>query len=138
MSNHLIITEWAFDSYSDLVARHVVVPDKRDPRHNYKILRDDALLLKNYGTKQASAKFKNDKFWEKFGDGQELYEMKWHNFGHTQSQLRLHVYVRIPEVYLLQAYEKSDPRKQQREMIKSEAHVYYIDRGQFKFRGELK
>ena len=126
------------DSYSDLVAGHVVVPDKRDSKYNYNVLREDALLLRNYGTKLESPKFKSDKFWEKFGDGQELYEMKWHNFGHARSQLRLHVYVRLSEIYLLQAYEKTDPRKQQREMIKSEDHVYYIDRGQYRSRGELK
>lgn len=64
--------------------------------------------------------------------------MKWHNFGHTRSQLRLHVYVRLPDIFLLQAYEKTDQRKQQREMIKSEDHVLYIDQGQYRFRGELK
>jgi len=138
MANRIIITEWAFDSYSDLVAKHVVVPDKRDRKYNYKQLRDDALLLRDYGTKKESPKFRNDKFWEKFGTSQELYEMKWHNFGPTKSQLRLHVYVRLPDVYLLQAYEKNSFSKQQREMIKSEDHVYYIDRRQFRFRGELK
>src|SRR5262245_993604 len=98
MSNRIIITEWALDSYSDLIVRRVIVPDKRNLKYNYKRLRDDALLLRIYGTKHESSKFKNDKFWEKFGVG--LYEMKWHNFGHTKSQLRLHVYVRLPEVYL--------------------------------------
>jgi len=138
MANRVIITEWALDSYADLVAGRVVVPDKKDAKYNYKELREDALLLRSYGEKHASPKFKNDKFWEKFGDGQELYEMKWHNFGHTKSQLRLHVYVRLPDVYLLQAYVKTDQRKQQREMIKSEDHTDYIDRGQYRFRGELK
>jgi hypothetical protein len=64
--------------------------------------------------------------------------MKWHNFEHTRSQLRLHVYIKLPNVYLLQAYVKTDQRKQQREMIKSEDYVYYIDRNHYKFRGELK
>jgi hypothetical protein len=70
----VIITEWALDSYSDLVANRVIVPDKSALNYNYKELRADALLLRLYGSKHASPKFKNDKFWEKFGDGQELYE----------------------------------------------------------------
>ena len=136
--NKIIITEWAFDSYLALVGSHVIVCDPNDHRFNYRLLRDDALLLKKFRLPCESPKFKNDKFWERFkGVNRDLFEMKWHNFGHARVQLRLHVYVRAKEIFLLQGYVKNDAKKQTREMIKSEMYADFIDQGQYKFRGEL-
>ena len=137
--NTIIITEWAFDSYLDLVGDYVIVSDPKDHKYNYRQLRDDALLLKHFRMANESPKFSKKNFWEHFaGISQELFEMKWHNFGHARVQLRLHVYVRKKDIYLLQGYVKQDANKQKREMIKSEGYANYIGRGQFKFRGELK
>lgn len=136
--NTIIITEWAFDSFLDLVGSYVIVSDARDPKFNYGSLRSDALLLKDFRLDGESPKFKNIKFWEHFkGVNRELFEMKWHNFGHAKVQLRLHVFVRGQEIYLLQGYVKNDAKKQTREMYKSEMYANYIERGSFKYRGEI-
>lgn len=137
--NRIFITEWAFDSYLDLVGNGVIISDPRNPKFNYQELRDDALLLKNYRRPGESPKFRNDKFWERLkGVSSDLYEMKWHNFPPTRAQLRLHVYVKGGNILLLRGYAKNDANKQKREIIKSEFHAGLIDQGNFKFRGELK
>lgn len=109
--NRIIITQWAFDSYLDLVGGHVIVSDPSDRNYNYRPLRNDALLLKKFRLTGESPKFKNDKFWERFkGVNRELFEMKWHNFGHARVQLRLHVYVQGKEIFFFRVMSKTTQR----------------------------
>jgi hypothetical protein len=132
----IVITEWALDSYVDLLGAGVFTP--QDYRT---ILRPDAELLRDYGTAKEDAKFQNGKFWgpaeyrgKRIADG---YKMKWHNLGPGTVQLRLTVYLRDGEALLCHAYTKDSQSKEDRELAKFNNRTALIRQGQYVTRGKL-
>lgn len=124
------ITEWATDSYFDLVVNQPPVISKQD----YKtILRPDVSLLKaESGLPFQDPKFQNSKFWSPATfQGVQIpngYKMKWHNFGNGKFQLRLCIAIVNNECFVCRAYCK-DARTELREMAKFKIHVAHLMRG---------
>jgi hypothetical protein len=124
------ITEWATDSYFDLVVRQPPVISKQD----YKtILRPDVSLLKaESGLPFQNPKFQNSKFWSPATfQGMQIpngYKMKWHNFGNGKFQLRLCIALVNNECFVCRAYCK-DAQTELREMAKFKIHVAQLMRG---------
>ena len=128
----VIITQWALDSYLDLLHKRVFTRD--DYR---KILRPDAELLKQYPTHQ---KFALSSFWSPAEiRGQRIsggFKMKWDSIGNGKVELRLPI--RIETVaHLCEAYVKKgnvEPRK----LAKFKFHCELIQQNRHTERGKLQ
>lgn len=62
--------------------------------------------------------------------------MKWHNLGSRRVQLRLPVAMLV-NAMLCQAYVKTDPKFEKRQLAKFKVHLELIRRGQFTECGRL-
>ncbi len=128
----IVITEWALQSFLDLVGVF-------SPEEYREVLRPDAELLKDY---PGHLRFSNDKFWGPCKDKsgkiiRQGYKMKWHNMGPGQIQLRLLVAIADDTVYLCNAYVKDNKSTDLREMLKFKTKIQLIKEGRFFFRGRL-
>lgn len=130
----IIITQWASDSYLDLVSQ------KAFTRHEYlNVIRPDVMLLKNYPN---DAKFSNGKFWSPANDmnGKVIsdgYKMKWHNVGDGRVQLRLTVGLVGGDWFLCEAYVKKDDKVDRRKLAIFKKNLELIRQGRYTFRGKL-
>jgi hypothetical protein len=127
----IVITSWAFDSYSDLIAK------KAFTKQEYvKILRKDAELLKLF---PHDPKFKVNSFWGPAtkGNGTKVnkgYKMKWDSIGPGKNELRLCIAIIGAKVFLCQPYIKKG-KNDIRECLNLERYINliqqdrYIDRG---------
>jgi hypothetical protein len=131
------ITEWATDSYFDLVVSRKVIS-----RADYKsIIRPDVELLKpERGLPLQNQKFKKSTFW---GPATSLgkainnsFKMKWHNFGSGKFQLRPCIGIIGAESFLCRAYVKDD-KTEKREMAIFKIHMQRILNGKYTKRGVL-
>lgn len=140
----VVITEWAKQSYFDLIKASAFTRDE------YKnILRKDAELLKTDDPFDPNhPKFSNGKFWGpatyqgnviKYG-----YKMKWHNLGPGTVQLRLCIVIietiiekiKAQRAFLCTSYIKDD-KTDKREMAKMKIKIQKIEDGTFTYRGKL-
>lgn len=134
-NNENIITQWALDSYLDLVNQKVF------SRQEYLTkIRPDVMLLKNYPN---DPKFNNGKFWSPANDmnGKVIsdgYKMKWHQIGNGGVQLRLTVGIVGGNSYLCEAYVKTDNKVDKRKLAKFKVYLDLIRKGYYTTRGELK
>lgn len=130
----IIITQWALDSYLDLVSQKVF------SRQEYlTVIRPDVMLLKKYPN---DPKFTNGKFWSLANDmnGKVIpdgYKMKWHQVGNGKVQLRLTVGIIGGDSYLCEAYVKTDDKVDKRKLAKFKVYLDSIRQGRYIFRGEL-
>lgn len=128
----IVITAWALDSYLDL--KHKNQFSEEDYKN---IIRIDVMLLKNYPT---APEFANNKFWSPASSaGVPIsggFKMKWHNLGTNRIQLRLPVGM-MKNAFLLQAYVKTDPKTETRQLAKFKTRLELIRRGQFTECGRL-
>lgn len=128
----IVITDWALQSYLDLVGIFT--------RNEYlNILRPDVELLMEYPN---HPKFGYDKFWGPCKDkGGKIihqgYKMKWHNIGDGRVQLRLLVVIANRKSFLCNAYVKDCESTDFREMVKLKTKIQLINEGKFTFRGRL-
>ena len=132
------ITEWATDSYFDLVVSQNPKISKVD--YENKIRPNVELLLSENTVPLKNSKFKNSKFW---GPAESMtllikngYKMKWHNFGDGNFQLRLCIAIIQNEAYLCRAYIKND-KTERREMARFKVHVQQILNNKVRIRGQL-
>lgn len=129
----VVITEWALNSYLELVA------DGAFSRDEYKeTIRPDVKRLKNHPN---DVKFGQGKFWSAATDswGQTIadgYKMKWHNMGNGRVNIRLPVAM-LNEAVLCEAYVKNDPKKEKRRLARFKTHVQLIRQGRYTTRGRL-
>lgn len=137
---NIIITDWALNSYLELLGEHFT----RDDYLN--ILRPDAELLREYRGPHhplTPRKFGNPKFWGPCKDSKGIisggYKMKWHNMGPGRIQLRLLVAITsdFDSAYLCQAYVKTGDARDRREMAKMKSRILRITDGEYTYRGEL-
>lgn len=130
----VIITEWALQSYLDLVHANVF------SRSEYRtVIRPDVELLKTY---PQPAKFTLGSFWGPATDKsggviRDGYKMKWHNVGPGRVQLRLAVALLGGRALLCRGYVKDSPASDKREMALLKRHMNVIARGQHSERGRL-
>jgi len=130
----VVITEWALQSYVELVADNVFT------REEYrKVLRTDVLRLKRYPDDH---RFKLDTFWgpAKIRGGVAVtrgYKMKWHNIGPGKVQLRVCVAMINSTAFLCQAYVKGSDAKDKREAALLLGRIDLIEQGNFDYRGRL-
>ena|SRR3989338_5618953 len=130
----IIITQWALDSYLDLVSQKVFT------RQEYlTVIRPDVLLLQVYPN---DPKFKNGKFWSPANDRNGLiiptgYKMKWHQIGNGKVQLRLTVGIFDDECFLCEAYVKKDEKTDKRKLAKFKGYLELIRQGCYTIRGNL-
>jgi hypothetical protein len=129
----ILITEWALDSYLDLLNMGVFTQ-----KDYWTILRPDVEKLRGY---PADPVFQsNSKFWgpadvmgTTIRDG---FKMKWHNLGNGRCQLRLPVAI-IGNAYLCGAYVKSNPSAEAKALVRFTQHINLIRRGRAVVRGKL-
>jgi len=128
----IVITAWALDSYLEL--KHKRQFSTEDYGNT---IRPDVLLLRVF---PHAPKFSNNKFWSPAAlEGTSLlggFKMKWHNLGANRIQLRLSVGMLL-EAYLCQAYVKTDPKTEARQMAKFKTRLELIRRGQYTECGRL-
>jgi hypothetical protein len=128
----IVITEWAFQSYIDLVPGVITSGDY------WNTIRPDVELLRSY---PSEAKFSLSTFWGPATvNGQSIpdgFKMKWHNIGPGRLQLRLAVATVNGVAYLCEAYSKTSPRQDTRMMARFESHIDFIRQGNFNYRGRL-
>jgi hypothetical protein len=135
---HIVITQWALDSYLELKHEKAFSPVV------YKdTIRPDVKLLESY---PANPKFSNDKFWSQVTlDKRPLpnaFKMKWHNLGDRHIQLRLTIGIGFDKelsgiAFLCRAYVKTDPKFENRQLIKFETRLELIRKRKFIERGRL-
>jgi hypothetical protein len=128
----IVITAWALDSYLELKHHHSIT------RGDYQgILRPDVLLLKKYPD---DPQFANGKFWSPVSSAGVMvrggFKMKWHNLGAKRLQLRLPVGL-LDEAFLFQAYAKTDPKAEARQLIKFKVRLDMVRQGNFTECGRL-
>jgi hypothetical protein len=129
----LVITDWALDSYLDLVSRQVF------NEHEYRTaIRPDVERLHAY---PADPKFTNSKFWSPAQDAAKRtipdgYKMKWHNIGSGKVQLRLPVGM-FADAILCEAYVKQDPKHEHRALARFKVHLQLIRNNRYTIRGKL-
>ena len=130
------ITEWAIDTYLDLVKQSIISkPDYKN------VIRPDVELLKpEIGLPFQNPKFSNDKFWgpatfqgSPIPDG---FKMKWHNFGNGNVQLRVCIVIFGNRAFICRGYAKTD-KIEPREMAKLKNHIRSIILGQYTKRGVI-
>lgn len=130
---HIIITDWALDSYLDLLHGRVF------PKDDYwNDLRPAVLTLKNFPSDPV---FQNDKFW---GPAEVMgnpisggFKMKWRQVGNGKVQLRLPVALIGTNAYLCGAYVKENAAKETKALIRFEQHVDLIKKRKHTERGRL-
>ena len=129
----IVITEWALDSYLNLVAQQAFTAQE------YKmVIRPDVERLKTY---PADPKFQSHKFWSQAQDPRagvisDGYKMKWHNIGNGKVQLRLPVGL-LNDAVLCQAYVKQNDKQERRMLAKFKTHLQLIRQGRHTVRGKL-
>lgn len=131
----IIITQWALDSYLELVTRKKIVSKDEYTRE----IRPDVLRLKNIET---DTKFANGKFWSIAEEAGKVipngYKMKWHQVGSGKMQLRLPIgHLFHKGFYLCAAYIKSDPKKEKREMAKFKVYMQKLSQDEYNECGRL-
>lgn len=130
----IVITQWALDSYIDLVSQKVFT------REEYKdVIRPDVMRLVNY---PSDTKFQNGKFWSPAKDMGKViipsgYKMKWHQIGDGRVQLRLTVGIFGNECFLCEAYVKANDKVDVRKQTKFKAYLNLIRQGNYIIRGKL-
>ena len=130
----IIITQWALDSYLELISQKIFA------RQEYiTIIRPDVLRLKGYPN---DPKFQNGKFWSPANDRNGLvipagYKMKWHQIGNGRVQLRLTVGIVDNTCFLCEAYVKKDNKVDKRKLLKFKGYLELIRQGQYVIRGKL-
>ncbi len=133
----IIITEWALQSYLDLV--HAKTFSKAEYQ---KVIRPDVVLLRE-GIPSPHLKFQNGKFWGPAKVGTQVlpsgYKMKWRQLGNGKVQLRLPVTTIYPPrtTCLCAAYVKDSPQVDLRMMARFKTHMNLISQGRFVHRGTL-
>ena len=132
----IVITEWALDSYLDLLQRNVFT--KSDYRT---VLRPDVLLLRQ-GLSPPDPKLGNSKFWspavDLFGRIPNTFKMKWHNLGPGKVQLRLGVVIEKDQAFLCRAWTKgSSPATNYRQLLVLRRHQEEIQLQNYIQRGTL-
>lgn len=130
----VVITEWALQSYLDLVAAQAFTPDEY-----WNVIRPDVELLKtDYPN---GVKFQNDKFWGPSKVGANVvpdgFKMKWHNMGNGGVQVRGSIAILGPRAYLCRGFVKDSDATDQREAMKLKAHIQFIRQGRYVLRGLL-
>lgn len=129
----IIITEWALQSYLDLLAQGAF--DRQD---YWSTLRPDVEKLHHY---PADPAFSNNKFWSPAGlNGAPQvhdFKMKWHNVGSGRVQLRLPVAIYNNEALLCRAYVKTDAAAEARQLAVFKTHINKIVAGNYHRRGKL-
>jgi len=129
----IVITEWALDSYLDLLHGNVFARDeyKND-------LRPAVLKLRDYPKDPV---FQNSKFWSPavlmgavISCG---FKMKWHQVGNGKVQLRLPVAIVGGTAFLCCAYVKENAAKETKALIRFEQHVELIKKSKHTERGRL-
>jgi len=129
----VVITEWALDSYLELVSRRVFSTQE------YKTtIRPDVERLKTY---PSDPEFQKQNFWSPAQDtgGGVLrggFKMKWHNVGVGNVQLRLPVGI-VGDAILCQAYVKENAKQERRLLAKFKTHLQLIRMGRHTIRGRL-
>ncbi len=129
----VVITEWALNSYLELVS------DGAFSRDEYKAtIRPDVERLKGY---PSDVKFGQGKFWSVATDSQgqsiaDGYKMKWHNMGNGKVNIRLPVAM-FAEAVLCEAYVKNDTKKEKRRLARFKTHVQLVRLGRHTTRGRL-
>jgi hypothetical protein len=128
----IVITEWALDSYLNLVGKNVI-----SSNDYWNVIRPDVVLLKS----MTDTKFSNSLFW---GPAkvrgvivQNGYKMKWHNLGNGRIQLRLCVALLNGKIYLCRAFVKSSSFDDERECANLRIFTGYISKNQHIERGML-
>lgn len=130
----IIITQWALDSYLDLVSQKVFT------RQEYKdVIRPDVMRLVNY---PSDTKFQNGKFWSPAKDMSGViipsgYKMKWHQVGDGRVQLRLTAGILGNECFLCEAYVKKNDKVDIRKQAKFKGYLELIRQGSYIIRGKL-
>lgn len=132
----ILITEWALESYLNLVHERVFTV-----REYKEIIRPDVERMRS-GMPFPDPKFQNGKFWSKAEDKSskiipDAYKMKWHNVGNGKVQLRLLVVIHAGTAFLCQAYVKASSQVDHREAAKLKIHMKKIYEGCFVTRGEI-
>lgn len=134
MPLEIVITEWALQSYLDLVGS-----DQVTRKEYMTVLRPDILRLKQYPLDDS---FKTSSFWGRatlrggvpVEDG---YKMKWHNIGNGKVQLRLCVAMIKGVAYLCQAYVKGNDATDKRNAATLLVRIDLIEQGRYERRGSL-
>lgn len=128
----LVLTNWALDSYLELLKKHVFSKEEF-----LDVIYQDVLLLKDYPSNE---KFNQSKFWgiatlhnRSISDA---YKMKWHNFGVGRVQLRLCIVILKKEIFVCNGYVKDD-KTDLREMAKLKIKVDKIKENKFDRLGVL-
>lgn len=130
----ILITDWALDSYLDLVGKKVFT------RQEYlEMIRPDVMRLINFPN---DPKFQNGKFWSSARDmsGAVIssgYKMKWHQMGDGRVQLRLTVGVLGEQCFLCEAYVKQNTKVDIRKLSKFKGILELIRSGNYTVRGRL-
>ena len=130
----IIITDWALDSYLDLVSKKVF------SRHEYlEVIRPDVMLLFDFPN---DPKFQNGKFWSPAKDMSGAiissgFKMKWHQIGSGRVQLRLTVGVLDEKCYLCEAYVKNNEKVEARKLAKFKGILELIRQGSYTVMGKL-
>lgn len=129
------ITEWATDSYFDLVVKQPPAISKDEYKNT--IRPDVELLKREQGMPLQEPKFQNHGFWgaatSRGSTTLSGYKMKWRNFGSGNIQLRLCIAIvhrgNGEEAFLCRAYNKKG-NTEKREMARFKIHVAKILRNQ--------
>lgn len=130
----IIITQWALDSYLDLVSQKIFT------REEYlSVIRPDVMLLKKYPN---DPKFNNSRFWSPANDmnGKVIPDgckMKWRQIGDGRVQLRLTVAFLNGDWFLCEAYVKKDDKTDRRKLAKFKGYLELIRQGRCTIRGRL-
>ena len=102
-------------------------------RPNVELLRD--------GIPSPHPQFSDSKFWSPATLNKVAlaggFKMKWHNLGPQLVQLRLPVAIGQNMALLCEAYVKSDPAYEQRQLARFKYHMYQIAQGHVTYRGTL-
>jgi hypothetical protein len=130
----IAITQWALDSYLDLVSNNIFTR-----KEYFSEIRPDVMLLKKYPN---DPKFSNSKFWSPANDlnGKVIpdgYKMKWHQIGNGRVQLRLTVGLLNGDGFLCEAYVKKDSKVDKRKLAKFKVYLELIRQERFVIRGKL-
>ncbi len=132
---NIIITEWALQSYSDLVGGAYFTP-----QDYWQKLRPDVEKLKNF---PHDPFFSVNNFWGPATGRGGIhvvggYKMKWHNIGAGSVQLRLSVAILSNNAYLCRAYVKTSDAQDKREAAKLKDHIQDIRSGRYQLRGSIQ
>ncbi len=130
----IVITQWALDSYLDLLSQNVFSKDEY-----LNIIRPDVMRLKEYPDNE---KFNNSKFFSCANDtnGKIIpngFKMKWHQIGTGLVQLRLTIAMIRGRCFLCEAYVKKDEKIDKRKLSKFKMYLELIRQERYIGRGKL-